>query len=54
MLLLLVTAGFVSSSPRLETETMQVQRGERAPQDAHLAYYEQHLVNMGIDRLNCR
>ena len=54
LLLLLVAAGYVSGNPMLEVEMAQMQRGEIHPQDAHLAYYEEHLVKLGIDRLNCR
>jgi len=50
----LVTTGYVSSNPRHEAEATPVQPAERYAQDAHLTYYEQHLVNLGIDRLNCR
>ena len=54
LLLLLVGAGNISSHPGFEAEMVQLQPEDTSRRDAHLAYYEEHRVKLGIDRLNCR
>jgi cytochrome bd-type quinol oxidase subunit 2 len=53
LLLSLILGGVVSGIPITEAEMIAVQRDSTA-EDMHLAYYAEHLVRLGIDRLNCR
>ncbi len=54
LLLLLIVTGYVWSTPVQGEETVLVPGDERYVQDAHLARYQEHLVNLGIDRFICR
>lgn len=54
LLLLLIGIGYVSSNPVQGEEMVLVQSDERYVQDVHLARYEEHLVNLRIDRFICR
>jgi hypothetical protein len=53
LLLLFIGTGYVLSNPAQERE-MVVQSYERYVQDAHLARYREHLMDLGIDRFSCR
>ena len=54
LLSLFIWTGYVSSNPAQEQEMGLVQVHERYVQDAHLARYREHLVDLGIDRFSCR
>ena len=42
------------SNPVQGEETVLAPGDERYVQDAHLARYQEHLMNLGIDRFICR
>jgi hypothetical protein len=46
---LLVVSGYVSSSPKEAAQTTRAASTERHP-DAHVSYYKEHLIAIGIMR----
>lgn len=56
LLSLFIWTGYVSSNSGEEQEMglVQAQAYEHYVQDAHLARYREHLVELGIDRFSCR
>ena len=46
---LLVVSGYVSSSPKEASQTTRPSSTERHP-DAHVSYYKEHLIAIGITR----
>jgi len=56
IVLLLAATTYVSSSPRLEDALTltPLQGAELLVPDTHFTYYQAHLADLGIDRLNCK
>ena len=47
IIVLLALSGYVSSSPKEHAQTTRASSTEQHP-DAHVSYYEEHLIAMGI------
>ena len=52
LVLLFLGVGFVSSNPALNAK--EIRAGARQVQEAHAAYYQEHLARLQLDRFNCR